>query len=90
MYNARRMSQFFPTEHRNDFLSEWYDWESDEQPVVLDAVLPEAAEDEILEVPIPNGLDVPLPQAIAEPPAVVRRLTHPSKPPDPYGICKKK
>ncbi len=69
-------------EHGEEFLSEWYDWETNEQPVVLDAVLPEAADGDVPEVPVPHGLDVPPNQAIAEPPAEVRRSTRPSKPPD--------
>ncbi len=72
MYNARRMSWFFPMEHGEEFLSEWYDWETDEQPVVLDAVLLEAAEEDVPEVPVPHGPVVPPVPPIAEPPAVVR------------------
>ncbi len=37
MYNARRMSRFFPTEHGEEFLSEWYDWETEKQPQIPDA-----------------------------------------------------
>ncbi len=78
-------------EHSEEFLSDWYDWETNEQPVVPDAVFPEAAEAEVPEVPVPHGPDVHPPnQAIAEPPADVRRSTRRSKPPDQYGIvCKK-
>ncbi len=78
------------------FLSDWYDWETDEQPLVPDgpdAVFLEAPEieAEFLEVPVPHGPDVHPPnQAIAEPPADVRRSTHPSKPPDRYRIVHKK
>ncbi|MCP4342213.1 MAG: hypothetical protein GY799_25875 [Desulfobulbaceae bacterium] len=72
MYNARQMSWFFPTEHGEEFLSEWYDWETNEQPVVPDAVFPEAAEVEVLEVPVPHGLVIPPNPPIAESPAVVR------------------
>ncbi len=74
------MSRFFPTEHRDEFLSDWYDWESDEQPLVPngpDAVFPEVPVphglDVLPEVPVPHGPDQP--QAIAEPLAVVRRST---------------
>ncbi len=78
-------------EHGEELLSDWYDWETDEQPLVLDTVFPEAAEAELLEVPVFHGPDVRPPnQAIAEPPADVRRSTHPSKPPDRYGIVRKK
>ncbi len=84
------MSWFFPMEHGEEFLSEWYDRETDEQPVVLDAVLPEAADGDVPEVPVPHGLVVPPIPPIAEPPAEVRQSTGPSKPPDRYGIRKKK
>ncbi len=81
-------------EHGNDFLSEWYDWETEEQPVVPDAGPdavfldvpvfhgPDEIEVKVPEVPIPHGPDVCPP--IPEPLAVVRRSTHPSKPPDRY------
>ncbi len=59
-------------EHGNEFLTDWYDWETDEKPVVLDAVFPEAAEVEVPEVPVPHGPDVPPNPPIAEPPAIVR------------------
>ncbi len=90
MYNTQRMAQFFPTEHGEEFLSDWYDWETEEQPVVPDAVLPEAAGNgDELEAPVPHGLVVDPVPPIAEPLAVVRQSTHPSKPPDQLGICKK-
>ncbi len=64
----------FPTEHGEEFLSDWYDWETEEQPVVPDAVLPEAAGDgDEPEVPVPHGLVVDPVPLIAEPLAVVRR-----------------
>ncbi len=77
MYNTRRMAWFFLMEHGEEFLSEWYDWETEKQPEVLDAVLPEAAGNgEVPEVPVPDGLVIPPPPAIAEPPAPdVRRST---------------
>ncbi len=96
------MSRFFPTEHGNEFLTDWYDWETEEQPVVpdgLDAVFPDDPvfhgpdENDVKfpEVPVHHGPDVrPQHQAIAEPPADVRRSTHPSKPPDRYRIMRKK
>ncbi len=96
MYNARRMSRFFPTEHGEEFLSEWYDWETEKQPEVPDAVLPEAAGNgEVVgeaaaEAPIPQGPAVDPQPLIAVPPApVVRRSTRLSKAPDRLGICKK-
>ncbi len=66
------MSRFFPAEHGNDFLTEWYDWETNKQPVVLDAVLLEAADGDVPEVPVPDGPVVPPVPLIAEPPAEVR------------------
>ncbi|MCP4341984.1 MAG: hypothetical protein GY799_24645, partial [Desulfobulbaceae bacterium] len=98
MYNARRMSRFFPMEHREEFLSEWYDWETEKQPEVPDAVYLEVAGDgenpedpvfngPVPEVPVFNGLVVP---PIAVPPApILHRSTHPSKAPDRLGIHKK-
>ncbi len=58
--------------------------------MVPDTVFPEAAEAEVLEVPVPHGLDVPPKPAIAEPPAEVRRSTRLLKPPDRYRIVRKK
>ncbi len=91
MYNARRMARFFPTEHGEEFLSDWYNWETKKQPVVLDAVLPEAAGDgDEPQDPVPQGLAVDPVPLIAVPLApVVRRSTHLSKPPDRLGIRKK-
>ncbi len=85
------MSQFFPMEHGEEFLSDWYDWETEKQPEVPDAVHPEAAGDgEEPEVPVPHGLVVDPVPPIAVPPApVVRRSTCPSKAPDQLGIHKK-
>ncbi len=94
-------------EHGDEFLSDWHDWESDEQPLVPngpDTVFPDVpvfhgpdeAEAVFPEVPVFHGPDeIPderlQPQAIAEPPADLRRSTHLTKPPDRYGItCKKK
>ncbi len=89
-------------EHGDEFLSDWYDWESDEQPPVPngpDAVFPEVPVphglDVFPEVPVPHGPDeVPdvhhQPQAIAEPLAIVRRSTRLTKIPDRYGITSKK
>ncbi len=70
MYNARWISQFFPTEHGEEFLSDWYDWETEEQPVVPDgpdAVFPDdpvfhgpdenEVEVDFPEVPVPHGPD---------------------------------
>ncbi|MCP4346209.1 MAG: hypothetical protein GY795_11880, partial [Desulfobacterales bacterium] len=39
------MSWFFPMEHGEEFLSEWYDWETETQPEVPDAVYLEVAGD---------------------------------------------
>ncbi len=63
VYNVRRILHFFLTEHGEDFLSDWYALDSDEQPV------PPA--------PDVDGPDIPdIPQ---EPPAVppppIRRST---------------
>ncbi|MCP4337402.1 MAG: DDE-type integrase/transposase/recombinase [Desulfobulbaceae bacterium] len=73
VYNARRMARFFPMEHGDDFLQEWYSWDSQDQPEVppLDhqpiAVPPAHAPEDF-------GFE-PQPQAIAAAPAVVRRST---------------
>ncbi len=100
MHNARRMSRFFPTEHGEEFLSDWYDWETVEQPQIPDAdfVPLEAAGDgenpedpapygPVPEVPLVHGPVIP-PNAV--PPAHgVRRSTRQSKAPDRLGIRKK-
>ncbi len=100
MHNARRMSRFFPTEHGEEFLSEWYDWETEKQPQIPDAdfVPLEAAGDgenpedpalngPVPEVPLVHGPVIP-PNAV--PPAPhVRRSTRQSKAPDRLGIRKK-
>ncbi len=85
------MARFFLTEHGEEFPSEWYDWKTEKQPEVTDAVLPEAAEDgEEPCVPIPQGPAVDPVPLIAVPPApVVRRSTRLSKVPDQLGIRKK-
>ncbi len=81
MYNARRMARFFPTEHGEEFLSEWYDWETEKQPEILDAVLPEVAGDGEEDPVVPFPQDPVLP--IAVPPApIVQRSTRPLKAPD--------
>ncbi len=57
-------------EHGEEFLSEWYDWETEKQPEVLDAVLPEAAGvGEEPCVPVPQGPAVVTEPLIAVPPA---------------------
>ncbi len=95
MYNARRMSQFFPTEHGEEFLSEWYDWETEMQPEVTDAVYLEVAGDgkvdgEVAVEPVVQGPAVDPQRPIAVPPApVLRRSTRPTKAPDRLGIRKK-
>ncbi len=60
VYNAHRISPFFPMEHSDDFLSDWYAWDSDEQPVppAPDVALPDIPE-------LPQE-----PPAIPEPPQI--------------------
>ncbi len=96
MHNARRMSRFFPMEHGEEFLSDWYDWETVEQPQIPDAdfvPLEAAGVDENGEAaaePVVQGPAVDPPRPIAVPPAPhVRRSTRQSKAPDRLGIRKK-
>ncbi len=86
VYNARRMARFFPMEHGDDFLQEWYSWDAQDQPEVppfdhpLNAVPP---------APAPEDFGFK-PQDLAVPPAEVRQSTRQTKVPDRLGIRKGK
>ncbi len=60
-YNARWISRFFPTEHGEDFLSNWYAWDSNEQPI---PPMPEEVPPAIPELPRRSGRKTKVPDQL--------------------------